>query len=324
MDRLRRLELLVRAADAGSFAKAAESLDLTPSAVSHSIAQLERDLRVTLFYRTTRQLRLTDDGEELYRRAREILDKLAEAEGFVTRARARLTGTLRIGLPTVVSLHIVMPALPQFMKQHPGLKIETSVAKQVKEMHAGGFDVLLRVGEPGDSGLIARKVAQVRYGVYAAPDYLKAAGEPLTPADLSRHRCLVFKPNWSTKPLDEWRFERGGVLESARVAAGLTTDDREGLIATALAGGGVMRLGMFGPEPVVTGRLKRLLGDWTCLEAPVLYALYRKSPRPAPKISAFLEFVGQAFAAFDREELTLIHNRAFSDEASASPRLTSR
>ena len=169
MDRLRRLELFVRATEAGSFAKAAESLDLTPSAVSHSIAELERDLRVTLFYRTTRQLKLTEDGEELYRRAREILDKLAEAESALSRAPARRSGTLRIGMPAVVSLHVVMPALPGFLRRHPDLKLESRVVKQVKEMHSGGFDVLLRVGEPPDSELIARKVAQINYGVYAAP-----------------------------------------------------------------------------------------------------------------------------------------------------------
>jgi DNA-binding transcriptional LysR family regulator len=323
MDKLRRLEVLVRATEAGSFAKAAESLDLSPSAVSHSISELERDVRVTLFYRTTRQLKLTDEGEELYRRAREILEKVAEAESALSRVPARLSGTLRVGMPAVVSLHVIMPALPEFMRRHPELKLESRVVKQVREMHTGGFDVLLRVGEPPDSGLIARKVAQVNYGVYAAPEYLKFAGEPGTPDDLIRHRCLVFKPNWSMKPLDEWSFERSGVVNTVKVAAALSTDDREGLIAAALAGAGVMRLGMFGPAPIATGKLKRLFCDWTCLDAPVLYALYRKTPRPAPKVAAFLDFIAEAFAAFDPEELTLIHNKSPTD-TTRSTRKTSR
>jgi DNA-binding transcriptional LysR family regulator len=214
-----------------------------------------------------------------------------------------------------------MPALPEFMRRHPDLKLESRVVKQVKEMHVGAFDLLLRVGEPPESGLIARKIAQIKYGVYAAPEYLKFAGEPLTPDDLVRHRCLVFKPNWSMKPLDAWSFERNGVRKTVKVTAALATDDREGLIATALAGGGVMRAGMFGPGPIATGRLKRLLGDWNCLDAPVLYALYRQTPRLAPRIAAFLEFTAQAFAAFDPEELTLIHNESFSDATSASRKI---
>lgn len=323
MDRLRRLEILVRTTEAGSFAKAAESLDLTPSAVSHSIADLEKELRVTLFYRTTRQLRLTEDGEELYRRGREILDKLAEAETAVSRAPARLGGTLRVGMPAVISLHILMPRLPEFMRRNPDLKLECRVVKQVKEMHAGGFDLLLRVGEPPDSGLIARKVAQIQYSVYAAPDYLKFAGEPMSPDDLARHRCLVFKPNWSMKPLDEWSFERNGERKTVKVPAALTTDDREGLIATALAGGGVMRSGMFGPAPIATGQLKRVLSEWTCLDAPTLYVLYRRTPRLAPKIVAFLEFAAEAFAAFDPEELTLLHDKSFTG-STHSRRSTSR
>jgi len=320
MDRLRRFELLVRATEAGSFAKAAASLDLTPSAVSHSIAELEREFRVTLFYRTTRQLKLTDDGEELYRRAREILDKLAEAEIALSRVPARIGGTLRVGIPAVVSYHVVMPALPGFMRRHPDLKLDLRVVREIKEMHAGGLDLLFRVGDPPDSGLIARKVAQVHYGLYAAPEYLKLAGEPTVPEDLLRHRCLVFKPNWSARPLEKWSFERNGVRKNVPVSAALTTDDREGLIAAALAAGGVMRLGMFGPGPIATGQLKRLLSDWRCLDAPVLYVMYRKTPRLAPRIAAFLEFVAQAFAAFDPEELTLIHNKSFIDETFATRR----
>src|SRR6476620_1404135 len=109
MDRLRRIEMLVRAADAQSFAKAAHALNVTASAVSHAISKLEKELRITAFYRTTRQLRLTEDGKELYRRGREILEKFAEAEVAMSRPLGRVTGTLRVGIHPTVSRHIVMP-----------------------------------------------------------------------------------------------------------------------------------------------------------------------------------------------------------------------
>src|SRR2546423_2441405 len=155
--------MLVRAADAGSFAKAAHSFGLTASAVSRAIAQLERELRVALFYRTTRSLKLTDDGEELYRRGRELLEKLDDIETAVWRAPDRLGGTLRVGLSVPLNRHIIMPAVVTFMRRHPGLRLQCFTLTQPKEMHAQGVDVLLRVGDPPDSDLIARKLAALRF-----------------------------------------------------------------------------------------------------------------------------------------------------------------
>jgi LysR family transcriptional regulator, regulator for bpeEF and oprC len=205
MDRVRRIELLVRAADAGSFAKAARSLDLTPSAVSHAISELEKELRASMFYRTTRQLRLTEDGEAVYRRGCSILRQLAELDNDVGRAPERLTGSLRIGLPVSLSQYIIMPALARFVQRYPNLQLHMHIQTQPKEMHVEGVDVLLRIGDPPESGLIARRLAQIRFGVYAAPEYLKTAGAPVAPDDLVRHRCL-FKPASMTKPLDQWEL----------------------------------------------------------------------------------------------------------------------
>lgn len=305
MDRVRRIEMLVRAADAGSFAKAARLLQLDPSAVSHAIAELEKELRVTLFYRTTRQLRLTEDGEELYRRGREILDKLADVEIAMSRAPARLTGTLRVGMGVPNSRHIIMPRIPEFMRRHPGLRLECLVLTQVKDMHASGVDLLLRIGEPEDSGLIARKVADLKFGVYAAPSYLDSVSEPARPEELVSHRCLIHKAPIGIKPLDEWEFVRGGERKVVKVPRTLMTDDREGLLAAALAGGGLMRIGLFDPSLIKSGRLRKVLTDWVCPGAPALYAVYRKTQRLSPKIAAFLEFVGEATAEFDPEHITV-------------------
>jgi DNA-binding transcriptional LysR family regulator len=310
MDRVHRIEMLVRAADAGSFAKAAVSLGLTPSAVSRAIAELEKALRVVLFYRTTRQLRLTEEGEELYRRGREILDKLADAETALSRSPGRLSGTLRVGLHVPISRHVIMPRLPEFMRRHPDLRIECRLLVQPQDMHAAGFDLLLRMGvEPPDSGLIARKLVHLKYGVYAAPEYIEAAGVPATPDDLPHHRCLVLQPPWVTKPLEEWEFERNGQRKVIRVTPALLTDDREGLMAAALAGGGLIRTGVFDPALIATGCLRRVLADWSCPNVLTVYAMYRRTADPAPKITAFLQFLTEVFAAFDPDELTVLHSK---------------
>lgn len=309
MDRMRRIELLVRAAEAGSFAKAARFLQLDPSAVSHAIAQLERELGVTLFYRTTRQLQLTEEGEDIYRRGCNVLRELGELESVASKSPERLTGTLRVGMGVPVSSHIIMPRLPEFLRRHPGLRLECLVMTRIKDMHASGVDLLLQPGEPPESGVIARKVAQPRYGVYASPKYLETAGEPASPEDLLRHCCLVHKPPFMNSPWNEWEFERKGERKAVTVPRTLVTDDREGLFAAALAGAGLLRSAMFDPALITSGRLRKVLNDWTCPSAHSLhiYAIYRRTARMPPKIAAFFQFVVEAFAAFDSEELTLIH-----------------
>jgi DNA-binding transcriptional LysR family regulator len=306
VDRVRRIELFVRAAEAGSFARAAKLLQLDPSAVSHAIAELERELRVTLFYRTTRQLRLTEDGEEILRRGRDILHEVAELDSVAGTSDGRVAGTLRVGMHVPIG-HVVMPRVPEFLRRHPALKLECLALNQVKDMHAAGLDLLVRAGEPPESELIARKLAEIKLGVFAAPAYLDAAGEPAEPEDLLQHCCLVHKPPVAMRPWDDWTFERGAERRVVTVPRTLVTDDREGLIAAVLAGGGLMRIGMFDPRLITSGRLRRVLADWRCPGGPPIYGMYRRTQRMAPKIAAFLEFVGDVYAAFDPGELTIAH-----------------
>ncbi|MFN0314033.1 MAG: LysR family transcriptional regulator, partial [Burkholderiales bacterium] len=223
MDRIRRIELFVRAAEAGSFAKAARSLDLTPSAVSHAIADLEKSLGVSLFHRTTRQLRLTEEGEGIYRHGRELLQQLAQLESGVRKTSERITGTLRIGLTAALSRHVIMPLLPDFLRRHPQLNLEFHQQNLPKEMHTEGVDVLLRIGDPPESNLIARKIGQIRHAVYASPLYLKLAGAPETPEDLMQHACLAIKVRDKDRPLVEWEFQRGAERKLVHVAPRVVT-----------------------------------------------------------------------------------------------------
>ena len=305
--------MLVRVAEAGSFARAAALLEVDPSAVSHAIAELEKELRLTLFYRTTRQLRLTEEGEEILRRSREVLAQVAELDAVASRTPARLSGVLRVGMSVAIGRHVIIPRIPAFMRRHPDLRLECLVLTQVKDMHAGGLDLMLRAGVPPESDLVARKILDMRFGVYASPEYLAAAGQPKVPEDLARHRCFVHKPPVEQKALDEWAFERPGERRVVRVPRSLVTDDREGMIDAVLAGGGLMRIGMFDPALIASGRLRKVLGDWNCVGGVPVHALYRRASRVSPKVAAFLEFVAESFAAFDPEQVTLILDPGFRE-----------
>jgi DNA-binding transcriptional LysR family regulator len=117
------------------------------------------------------------------------------------------------------------------------------------------------------------------------------------------------------QPLDEWEFVRSGEHKIVKVPRTLMTDDREGLVAAALAGGGLMRIGMFDPALVTSGRLRKVLNAWNCPGAPAFFAVYRRTQRLSPKIAAFLEFVGESVAAFDPQHLTLQPDDGFVDFA---------
>ena len=173
-------------------------------------------------------------------------------------------------------------------------------------MHLTGVDVLLRVEEPEESGLVARRLGTIRHGVYAAPTYLAEAGAPEDPEDLLGHRCLVYKAPQVPRPADEWRLERGVDRRAVQVSASVVTDDREALIAMVVGGAGVMRLGMFDPALISSGQLVRLLPGWTCPPGPPVYALYRGMPRLPARIAAFLDFVAEALVDFDPAQEVLV------------------
>jgi DNA-binding transcriptional LysR family regulator len=208
-----------------------------------------------------------------------------------------------------------MPAIARFTRRHPDLRMEMLVLTQMKEMHAEGVDLMLRVTEPPDSGLIARRIGAVRFALYGSPDYLDRAGVPADPDDLLRHSCLVHRYPGHGNRFDEWTFERRGERKVVTIAQpAIVSDDREGLLAALLGGAGLYRTGHFDPAWIKSGRIRQVLTDWTCTDVLPLYALYRRTPRLAPKIVAFLEFAAEAFAAFDPEELTLTHERSFAEQ----------
>lgn len=305
MDKHGRLEMLVRVVDQGSLVAAGRSLGLTPSAVSRGIADLERSLGATLLLRSTRRVQLTEDGAQVYERALDILSRLRELEASVARRTRSVSGTLRVGLPAPIGRYIVWPRLAVLLNRYPDLKLDVKPIQDPKAMQSENFDLLLMVGEPPPSRLVAHRLARGRPGIYASPDYVRRFGEPQTPDELTGHRCLVFHGPWMQLPAEQWDFERAGETTSVQVTARVVSPDREGLIVAALAGAGIIRMACFDPALVQSRRLQRLLPGWECAGGFDIHALHRKSASLAPRIQAFLAFVRESFDAFDPEELTL-------------------
>lgn len=319
MDRTHQLEMLVCAAQMGSFAAAAKALDVTPSAVSRGIATLEKSLQASLFNRTTRQLQLTEDGRRIYERAKEILERMAELESAVSPRAARTTGTVRVGLSAPLNRYVVMPRIADFLARNPELRVELRVTQDARSMQPENIDVLLGVGEPPESRLVAKRLGVGRPAAYASPGYLERFGEPRQPDELSGHRCLGFRPPWLTQPRLDWAFERAGIVKTVRITPMVVSGDREGLLTAAIGGAGIVYMACFDPALVSSDKLRRLFPEWRSVDSFSIYVLHRRNARSVPRIAAFLRFVHEAFGAFDPGERTVRHARHGPGEQPPGP-----
>jgi len=169
MDRLGNIEAFVGAAKLGNFTLAARRLRISPSALSRRVAQLEDEIGVRQFHRTTRAVRLSEDGRAFFERARGALRELAEAQDAMSGLRARPAGLLRVEAPTILGRHVLVPALSRFLSRHAEVQIELILRDRPGEVVSDGIDVAVRLGPLEDSALIGRRLGRTRMRVCGAP-----------------------------------------------------------------------------------------------------------------------------------------------------------
>ena len=192
-DRLNGIEAFVQAAEAGSFALAAERLRLTRSAVGKSIARLEARLGVRLFHRTTRQQSLTDDGQAYYDRCVRALAELQAAEAELDSGRREPQGRLRVTAPLVFGRHCVAPVLRELAGRYPQLEVDISFSDRVVDLIDEGYDLGIRVGDlPDSSSLAARRLGLQTMGIGASPAYIAAHGRPVTAQEMQAHAGIIY------------------------------------------------------------------------------------------------------------------------------------
>ena len=200
-DRLNGIEAFVQAAEAGSFALAAERLRLTRSAVGKSIARLEARLGVRLFHRTTRQQSLTDDGQAYYDRCVRALAELQAAEAELDSGRREPQGRLRVTAPLVFGRHCVAPVLRELAGRYPQLEVDISFSDRVVDLIDEGYDLGIRVGDlPDSSSLAARRLGLQTMGIGASPAYIAAHGRPVTAQEMQAHAGIIYARGGVTRP----------------------------------------------------------------------------------------------------------------------------
>jgi DNA-binding transcriptional LysR family regulator len=262
MKQLQGLLAFVETANGGSLTAAAERLEVTPAAVSKSLARLEAQLGVRLLHRSTRRLALTDEGAGFLAKARAALRALDEAVADVSESARTPAGRVRISVGVAFGRRWVLPVLPALTARYPGLAIELDLDNRPVDLVASGFDIGIRGGVVEDSSLVARRVCSLPVVLVASPAYLRSAGVPRTIDELSGHRCATVR--YPGTPAPSWRFKiaRGKHSEFTPDAA-LSVSDPEALVDLALAHAGIAQTGLHHALPYLrSGRLKLVMTQW--------------------------------------------------------------
>ncbi|WP_374561889.1 LysR family transcriptional regulator [Ideonella sp.] len=285
------IELFCKAAELSSFTAAAQALGITPAAVSRSVGRLEARLGARLFVRSTRQIRLTDDGRSYFEQCEQALAQIEQAGRVVSGRQSEPSGTLRISVPTTYAHHRLFPLLPAFNAAFPKLKLEISVSNRNIDFVEEGFDLAIRLGAPADSRLVARPLEEATLGVFASPAYLKQRGTPATLADLRQHDCIPFVLPRTGRAV-AWLFREDGVdIERAVDGPVRVLDDVLGCVSHARAGGGLCQIYHFIAEGAVrSGELKEVLKPFGGRSRPFTI-LYPHNRHVAPRVRAFVDFV---------------------------------
>ncbi|MBV8459222.1 MAG: LysR family transcriptional regulator [Acetobacteraceae bacterium] len=224
MNTIEEYQAVVAAIDCGSLTAAARLLGRSLQAVSRAVAQVERDLGVELIRRTTRRLQPTEAGLRFHARMRAALADIEAARIEATDSASAISGSLRMGGPSLFSSIYLVPALTAFLKRHPQVSVDLQLANRFVDLIAERLDLSVRVGELKDSSLRMRQIAMVRRVTFAAPSYLAQRGRPLVPQDLANHDCVV---RTSAQDAFLWTYARDGKQETVRVRGRLAVSSAD-------------------------------------------------------------------------------------------------
>lgn len=292
MDRIGDLSLFLRVLDLGSISAAARSLDLSVAVASQRLKRLERELGVRLLHRTTRQLHATPEGAALAEQGRALVEDLEALTGGLRQSATEVSGTLRVTIPASFGQQYISPLLPEFLALHPRVKLSVNLNDQILDLVGSGFDLGIRVGALGDSGLVARQLATNRRVLCASPDYLRRHGTPRTPADLATHDCLLLVGSQGRQ--DVWRFtDRKGREIAQRVHGRFESNQGELLRDAVVAGLGIALHSVWHVhEQLRAGRLQVLLPDYP-IAATGIHAVMPQRRLVPPRVRAFVDFLAE-------------------------------
>ena len=284
------LQIFIRVAELSSFTRAADSLGLPKASVSGAIQQLESQLATQLLHRTTRKVQLTQDGQVFYERGKDLLADMDELESLFQQDSSGLTGRLRVDMPHNLGRNLIIPRLPEFLRQHPHLQVEVSSTDRRVDVIREGFDCVIRAGKLNDSSLIARQLGTLTLINCVSPTYIARYGIPTTLEDLAQHQLIHYVPNLGAKSAGfEYLVE--GELKFREMPGIITVNNADAYTAACLAGLGIIQVPIIGARDYLkTGRMIQILDQFSAEPIPVS-VIYPNRRNLSRRVRAFIEWI---------------------------------
>lgn len=303
MDFVEQLKIFVAVAEAGSFARAAESLRMARPSVTNAIAGLERSVGARLLHRTTRRTTLTGEGEVFFDRAVQLLGDVVETRNLFGGSGEAPRGRLRVDITVALARPLIIPRLTEFCALYPEIDLVLGVSDNPVDLVAEGIDCVLRLGELSPSSLISRTIGRVSMITCASPAYLAAHGTPRSIEDLASHSAVIFFSGRNRRAMD-LHFMEQGRQRSVKMRPGIMVNDSEAYVACAISGFGVIQpLYASVAEHLAAGRLVEILSADKVPSRP-LSILYPNRQYLAPQVRAFIDWVTTILASADDSWVT--------------------
>lgn len=289
------IEEFIRTAEIRSFVRAAESLGLTPSAVSKAVRVLENQLGMRLLHRTTRSVSLTDDGALFYERAIKWLADFDDIHSGHGAADSELHGMVRIDMPFTYGRVLFMPCLAAFLARHPRLTVDVRMNDHYVDLVAEGVDLAIRIGDLQDSELVVRPLGQVTFGTYMSARCAQAFGRPGQPADLLAHRLISFLYTSGRARKLQYVVDGKKVdIDATRAVASF--NNGEAMIDAVIAGVGIAQLPAFHAQRALeSGQVIQVL-DGMDAAGPAIQLVYASRKHMARRVRAMIDFIGAELA----------------------------
>jgi DNA-binding transcriptional LysR family regulator len=290
------VSVLFAVVEAGTIARAAEALGLSPSGVSRALSRLEQRVGARLLARTTRTLSLTDEGRRFYEQVGPHMAGIEEATIEAAGSASKVRGRLRVNIDPYFSRIVLAKHLAKFLARYPDLFLELIMRDSVGDLVADGFDLALRFGEPPIGSFVARKLTETRVITVASPAYIKAHGKPTHPREVEARDCIDFYDAANARPYD-WEVRRKNEVLPLRIKGRLLVSDTGTLIGACEAGAGIAQILEIGCEHLLrSGRLIELFPGWSDERFP-LHAIFPSRLHRAAKVRAFMDFISEIVAA---------------------------